>query len=102
VEVLTVITIMGVLVALILPAIHAARQSAARHQCQNNLRQLGLGLTAHAVAHGYLPGGGATSVVQDPRGLSLRDRVFDRRPATSSGQAWGCLYQVLPYVERFR
>ena len=55
VELLVVIAIIGVLVALLLPAIQAARESARRMQCQNNLRQIGVGLALHANAHEAFP-----------------------------------------------
>jgi prepilin-type N-terminal cleavage/methylation domain-containing protein/prepilin-type processing-associated H-X9-DG protein len=47
VELLVVMAIIGVLVALLLPAVQAARESARRAHCHNNLRQLGVGLTLH-------------------------------------------------------
>jgi prepilin-type N-terminal cleavage/methylation domain-containing protein len=58
VELLVVITIIGALVALLLPAVQAARESGRRTQCGNNIRQLGLACLAHEEAHGYLPSGG--------------------------------------------
>ncbi|BBO32492.1 DUF1559 domain-containing protein [Lacipirellula parvula] len=57
VELLVVIAIVGVLVALILPAVQAARESSRRTQCQNNLKQIGLGLQNYVGAEGAFPAG---------------------------------------------
>ncbi|HVT30482.1 MAG TPA: DUF1559 domain-containing protein [Lacipirellulaceae bacterium] len=58
VELLVVIAIIGILVALLLPAIQAAREAARRSQCMNNMRQLGIGIHNHVSAKGKLPSGG--------------------------------------------
>jgi prepilin-type N-terminal cleavage/methylation domain-containing protein len=57
VELLVVIAIIGILVALLLPAIQAARESARRTQCTNNTKQVALGVQLYASTHGALPPG---------------------------------------------
>jgi prepilin-type N-terminal cleavage/methylation domain-containing protein/prepilin-type processing-associated H-X9-DG protein len=89
VELLVVITIIGILIALLLPAVQAAREAARVVQCQNHVKQLSLGCLNHESATGRFPTGGwGWAWTGDP------DRGNDWR------QPGGWIYNVLPYIEQ--
>lgn len=90
IELLVVIAIIGALVALLLPAIQAARETARRTQCASNLRQIGIGLQSFHDAKGYFP----SAYVTQPGGpMGSPDESGD------AGPGWTCLFQILPYLE---
>ena len=89
VELLVVIAIIGVLVALLLPAVQAAREAARRMQCQNHLKQIGLAFHNHHDTFNHLPTGGwGWDYVGDPDG------------GFAENQPGGWTYNILPFIEQ--
>jgi prepilin-type N-terminal cleavage/methylation domain-containing protein len=88
VELLVVIAIIGILVALLLPAVQQAREAARRSQCQNHLKQIGVGFLNFESTNKFLPGAGFSPWF-----------VGDPQMGAGRKQPGGWMYQILPYIE---
>ncbi|MDY0166439.1 MAG: DUF1559 domain-containing protein [Thermoguttaceae bacterium] len=91
VELLVVIAIIGILIALLLPAVQSAREAARRMQCSNKLKQIGLALHNYHAAHGVFPPGGITKI---PESTCL----LVGKEGHDGGAPWSVL--ILPFLEQ--
>lgn len=88
VEILTTIAILGVLIAILLPAIQVAREAGRRTHCQNNLRNIAAALLTHHTTVGAFPSGGWGY-----------EWVGVPRRGSGKSQPGGWIYSILPYLD---
>lgn len=84
IELMVVISVIGILIALLLPAVQSAREAARRTQCQNNLRQIGLALHNYHGLHKKLPFG----------------QSIETPDMAKPGSGWGWGSMILPLLEQ--
>ena len=93
IELLVVIAIIGVLIGLLLPAVQKVRESAARLQCTNNLKQIGLAMMNYESTYNRFPAG-----YLDNMTTNRPNSAATSNPDPITGWGWGTL--ILPYLEQ--
>jgi len=105
IELLVVISIIGILVGLLLPAVNAAREAGRRTQCQNNMRQIGLGLMGFSNAKNSFPAAGEfAETVTDPtvapsNSILAQAAIANPIAATLQNAASSWVVDILPYID---
>src|SRR5438270_9959176 len=98
IELLVAIAVIAVLIALLLPAVQAAREGARRTQCVNNMKQIGLAIANYESSHGCIVSGYISSAV--PLTYSPVPGYNPDPQTNDNGPGWGWLALLLPFAEQ--
>jgi len=101
VELLVAIAIIGMLVAILLPAIQAARESARKIQCRNNLKQIGIAFHNHHDTYGTLPSGGVgVRPLSGANSPDVNDLTKPRIEGNTVAKEFAWNVYLLPFLEQ--
>ena len=100
VELLVVIAIIGILIALLLPAVNAARENGRRAQCSNNIRQIALACQSYYEAMGVFPAGGIQSKMSETSDPMANLNGWNRPTADDFSNNYSWAVWILPYIDQ--
>jgi prepilin-type N-terminal cleavage/methylation domain-containing protein/prepilin-type processing-associated H-X9-DG protein len=96
VELLVVISIIGLLIGMLLPAVNAAREQGRRTECVNNIKQLGIGMQGYESKFKYFPHNRGTT---DHTGYDPATKPDQDKEATTNVDGYSWITQILPHIE---